>query len=226
MRKAREWLRCAMRGGRLAEVAAVSDPLDAGTIRRTRRLVRRGEVAEDPPSARLAVALAREEQRRFSPGGLVFVVLLAAAALGFAGSRLEDGRVSVIVILSAGFGSWACWTCWQSWRLDATARHAELANMRLLADAGEPYPRRPPSGLLPASASTQAAGAIIRWVFYDLSYGAFTLALEGEAIWLGRIVLRGALWATFMIVFNVVYQRRERERQSEKPTVGQRGTWA
>lgn len=154
------------------------------------------------------------------------LLVIAAAAFGFAVNRLDDGDLDAVAILFVTFGIWACWTCWRGWRLDATARRAEIANMRLLLDAGQQYPRHPPTGLLPISAASHVAGAILIWLIYDLSYGALTLAVDGSASSLGRIVGRGALWATLMVVFNIAYLRGQRERQSEKPTLGQRGTRA
>jgi hypothetical protein len=57
----------------------------------------------------------------------------------------------------------------------------------------------------------------------NLSYGALTLTVDGKALSLDRIVERGAIWAVLMVAFNLIFLPGQRERQSEKLTVGQRG---
>ena len=226
MRKGWEWLVIAIRGGRLAEIAAASGSLDASAIRRTRRLVRKGQAAGTPATARLAVALARRTQRRYSVGGLAVLLVIAAVAIGFAVKRFENHGAGAAVISFAAFGIWACWISLRSWHLDGKARQAELVNMQLLVDAGEPYPGRPPTGVLPISAPAQAIRTVFTWLLYDLSYGAVTLAFDEQAISLGRVVGRGAVWATLMVVFVVLFSPGQRDRQSEKSTIGQRGNRA
>lgn len=167
------------------------------------------------------MALARERQRSTSRAALSVSAVVPAAAAWLAVERLHSHNLDWAAVFFAAVVPFGIWTIARALALDRTARKAELANMRRLVEFGEPYPSRPTTGLLAVSAPARLAGAVFSFVFYDVSYGALTLALDGKTLSVDRVVARGAVLAVFMVVFGEVILRGQRERQSEKPTVGQ-----
>lgn len=49
------------------------------------------------------------------------------------------------------------------------------------------------------------------------------LAIDAKTLSIDRVVARGALWAVLIVGFNEAIFRGQRERQTEKQTVGQHG---
>jgi hypothetical protein len=212
-----------MAGGRSAEVAAASVGLDTRTIRRVRRLVSKGQAAPDCAGAKLAVALARGRQRAYSRAAPFVFALLSAGVAWLGVKTLQSHGLNAACVIFGAIAIWFVWSMGRAPVLARSARKAELANMQRLVELGEPYPSRPPTGVAPISAPSRLAGAVASWAIYDLSYGALTLAFDGKTLSLDRIVGRGAIWAVLMVAFNLIFLPGQRERQSEKPTVGQRG---
>jgi hypothetical protein len=86
--KWRLWLGSGMGDVISQELASTTVALDGPEMRRARRLVQRGEPAEDVVVARYAVAYARERQRRFERSSFTFWVALAQrSVLRGSGSR-------------------------------------------------------------------------------------------------------------------------------------------
>ena len=94
-------------------------------VRRVRRAMRRGERLDDPAEARLAVALAREQEhqlhvnKRWQRSFLrVLVIVWLVFALGLA----SDGSTAVAVFFAAA-AIWGMWmlAMWSRWRRNARA---------------------------------------------------------------------------------------------------------
>ncbi len=133
------------------ELVDAAAGLSGSAVRQARRLVRRGEVAEDVAVARYAVALAHDRQRRKARRPfhrwVALGVVLALTGAGLAAdafARIEDLKGVVFAGIALFFLS-CLWRLWQERRnLD----EAERANREYLRRAGAPYvPRSAPTGV-------------------------------------------------------------------------------
>lgn len=184
--------------------------------------MRRGRVAPDVPRARLVVALARDAQRRQSnPLLTAFFAILVIGWLGFFVARLKGGHVDLLAAVWALAAAWGIYTLWVLWRMRTGASQAELRNLSFLREARVPYsyeaerePARVPRPALVAS-------TLAIFAFYDLAFGALTLAMDGRVLSLGRIVGRGAGFAVLMTLFNMTLMRSRNHRQALRSTIGQ-----
>jgi hypothetical protein len=196
--------------------------MDRRTVREVRRLVRRGGVAPDVPRARLAVALARAAQRlQPSPALMVFFALLVALSVWLFVSEISRGHVDVLVVVWAGFAVWGVYVLWARWRERDTAPRAELENLRLLEEMGAPYPSDARSEPVRVSSLTVVTSALVVFAFYDLTYGALTLAGDGKPFSVARVIGHGAVFAAFMTFANLTLMRGRHQRLSQRPTAGQ-----
>jgi hypothetical protein len=101
------------------ELATAMVGLHGPEKRRGRRLVRRGEAADDVVVARYAIALARERRRRLKRSSFRFVIALGVA-LGLAGivvavfwfKRAVDAKTVAMV----GFGVFFLVSGWRNWQ--------------------------------------------------------------------------------------------------------------
>jgi hypothetical protein len=203
------------------DVLAAEARVDRRAARQVRRLMRRGGVAQDIPRARLAVALARDAQRRQS--GLVLMAFFALLVLGwiwFFVARLREGHIDVLTAIWAGASVWGIYLLWVLWRTRLRAPQAELRNLRFLQEAGEPY-RETARGPVPVPIPALVTSAFAAFALYDLSFGALTLAMDGSALSVGRVVTRGAVFAAFMTLFNMTLMRSRTTRQALRSNAGQ-----
>jgi hypothetical protein len=222
MWKLSEWLAIGYEGGQSSEIAHAKEGMSSGDVRRTRRLVKRGGLAADVAGARLAVAQARKQQRHMpAPGSIVLLLALAAVGVWLFVEQIDSFDSGAVVL---GCGALAMlWASVDLWRTHVNAPRAELANMRLLEQAGELYTPRPSRKRLPASPAQRAVSVVIGLLVYDVGYGAASLGLDGERLSIGPILERGALWSCFMVVFHLVFHQQEgREHQAPRLTAGER----
>jgi hypothetical protein len=110
-----------------------------------------------------------------------------------------------------------------AWRTRACAPQAELSNLRFLREAGEPYSydaeRKPAQVPLPAL----VASTLAVFAFYDLAFGALTLAMGERELSVGRVIGHGAVFAVLMTVVNMTLMRSRNDRQALRSTAGQDG---
>src|SRR3954453_3550988 len=201
------------------EVVAAREGLTLAQRRAASRAVRRGEAADDPGVARLAVAQARLVVRRRPGAGLiVFFAAMVALWLGFAVWAFAAGHLALGLLLAATVPSGV----WALWRLRpagfASAREADRRNREALERAGCPYVEDP-AGAEPARMPPVAiaAGVVVVWIFQDVIYGTALDLFDGRPYTLGHAVLRGALFATLMSVVSLTLMRRRTQRQSQRP---------
>jgi hypothetical protein len=203
------------------DVLAAEAGVDRRTVRQVRRLVRRGAVAQDIPRARLAVALARDAQRR-QPGRslMAFFALLVLGWIWFFMARLREGHVDVLAAIWAALSVWGIYVLWVLWRTQLRARQAELCNLRFLQEVGEPY-REETRGPVLVPIPALVISAFVAFAFYDLGFGALALAMDGSALSVGRVVTHGAFFAAVMTLFNMTLMRSRTTRQALRSTAGQ-----
>jgi hypothetical protein len=146
--KWRLWLAAGMGEIISQELAATIASVNAPERRHARRLVRRGEPAEDVLVARYAVAYTRERKRRFERSSFAFGLALGAAS-GLAGiglaiyffSRAADARAMTSAALGALLAS-----SWRTWQGARNVEAAEQTNQEYLRRSGAPYvPGGPPA---------------------------------------------------------------------------------
>jgi hypothetical protein len=218
----RTWLAAGVGQMPSEEIVAAQAGMDRRTVRGVRRLVRRGRVAPDVPRARLAVALARTTQRlQPSPALTVCFALLVALSAWLSVSRGLRGHTDRFAVVWAGVTVWMAYILWALWRSRRAAPRAELENMRLLQEAGTPYPPDAVGAPVRASPLTAVTSAVVIFVFYDLGFGASSLASDGKALSFARVVGHGAFFATFMTLSNLTLMRSRHERLSQGPTAGE-----
>jgi hypothetical protein len=218
MWKLSEWLAIGYEGGQSSEIAHAKEGMSSGDVRRTQRLVKGGELATDVAGARLAVAQARKQQRRAPrPGSIALSLALAAVGAWLFVEQIDDFDSSAVVLGCAALAM--LWASVDLWRTHVNAPRAELANMRLLEQAHEPYAPRPSRKRLPAPPAQRAVSVVIGLLLYDVAYGAASLGLAGERLSIGHVLERGALWSCFTVVFHLVFHQRE-GREHQAPRLG------
>jgi hypothetical protein len=206
------------------EVLDAEAGLDRRAVRQVRGLVRHGGVASDVPCARLAVALARDAQRRRpEPLLLAFCMVLVVGCVALFAARLNEGHIDLLTAVwggSAGFGIYGLWLIR---RMRTRAPQAELRNLSFLREAGTPY--RYEGGREPVRVPVPAlvASTLVILVFYDLGYGALTLAMNGRALSIGRVAGHGAGFAVLMTILNMTLMRSRNARQALRSTAGRDG---
>ncbi|HEV3047604.1 MAG TPA: hypothetical protein VGY13_09605 [Solirubrobacteraceae bacterium] len=198
------------------ELAATIASLNAPERRHARRLVRRGEPAEDVLVARYAVAYARERRRRLERSSFTFGLALGAAS-GLAGiglaiyflSRAADARAAVLAALGAVLVA----SSWRTWQAAINVEAAEQANREYLRRSGAPYvPGGPPTRVdVPPLALAGSLAIHVAAIF--VVGGAVTLALREAPLTLGRVLSVGAsggAGAAIGAVIGVIHKRRAR----------------
>lgn len=216
MNKWRVWLGAGMGELISQELAATIASLNAPERRHARRLVRRGEPAEDVLVARYAVAYARERRRRLERSSFTFGLALGAAS-GLAGiglaiyflSRAADARAAVLAALGAVLVA----SSWRTWQAAINVEAAEQANREYLRRSGAPYvPGGPPTRVdVPPLALAGSLAIHVAAIF--VVGGAVTLALREAPLTLGRVLSVGAsggAGAAIGAVIGVIHKRRAR----------------
>ena len=94
--------------------------------------------------------------------------------------------------------------------------------MRVLREAGQGYPVD--TDWRPVSASWQAVAvaAISATLVYDVTFGALTVATNGEALVVSRVLEKGAVFAVFVTLANLTFIRSKRNKDAARKTAGQR----
>ena len=208
--------------GPSAELLATEAALDRSAVREVRRLVRRGDAAPDVVRGRFAVADARESQRRQAHLLLLaFWLLLLAGFVWQLVSEVDAGHA----VLAAFWGATTVWGVYITFgilRRRSRAPRAELENMRVLREAGQGYPVD--TDWRPVSASWQAVAvaAISATLVYDVTFGGLTVATNGEALVLSRVLEKGAVFAVFVTLANLTFIRSKRNKDAARKTAGQR----
>jgi hypothetical protein len=201
------------------ELVAAREGLSRVQRRAASRAVRRGDAADDPAAARLAVAQARLFVRR-RPGAALLWSLAAIVVLmaGVAVWTFARGQV----VLGLVFAATTPLSLWALWRLRpaavTVALEAERRNREALERAGRPYVEDDAAAepiKLPVGAV--AAGVVAVWLLQALTYGTLTSLFDDRVLTLGHVVLRGAAFATLMAVVNLTWMRRRTKRQSQRP---------
>lgn len=181
--------------------------------------MRRGEAADDPAVASLAVAqarmvLRRREERALALLGTAGVVAYAAlAAWAFARGHFVLGLVLAVVVLSGG---------WLLWRMSppafVLAGDAERRNRDALERAGRPYVDDS-AGAEPAAVPVGAiaVGVVVLWITDALALGSVRRLADGGPSTLGPIVASGAVLATVLAVSRLAWMRRRMARESQRP---------
>jgi hypothetical protein len=171
---------------------------------------------DDPRTAWLAAASARWMfENRQGPLPTVFFGLLVISWAVIGVESLVDERWLLGAIF-LGFFLWGVWLLY-AMRPAAfeKARDAERLN-RAVAER---------AGIGPGSAAARpreykplqtAAAAVALWIFYDLSFGALTRAMDGKSLAVDQIVLNGVLFATFMVIFQLTVGRRRNRSRAER----------
>ncbi len=176
------------------------------------------------PVARYAVAVARRAQRmRPTAVGLVLCAIVQCALIFYAGrdlARHEHASFAALAVLAL-LDAWLLLSIVAGMRFAPTA---ELANMRFLQQAGDPYPTDadPRPMPMPAPWLEIVLALPMTFAIYDLTYGLLTLAVDGKTITLTRVIERGAVWAALMTVFVTALTKRKTEEASARPTAGTR----
>jgi hypothetical protein len=211
------WLPAALGGlAPSAEVLEASAPMSCGEIQTARRLVARGRPAADVPSARFAVALARQQQRRPASIWAILVVMVVLGGLVWLVARVRLERFGLPQAVLAVLTMLLVRSLWIAWRHQRYAPRAELENMRVLERLGAPYAERRESVPVRTPTVARVSGAIASLVFYDLSFGSLMASRHGHAVTAGRVVAHGTLYAVLMTIFSLTLGRdkpNERERQ-------------
>ena len=201
------------------ELVAARRGLTRAQRRTASRAVRRGEAADDPAVARLAVAQARMALRRRPGAPLVwFFAAMVALWAAVAVWALARGHVALALVFAVvtPYGLWTLWSIRPT--AFTAARQAERGNRETLERAGCPYEEDLAAAepvRLPVTAT--AAGVVALWLFDDLFYGAVVDLFDGRPLRLGHVVLRGAAFATLVAVANLTWVRRRTKRRSQQP---------
>jgi hypothetical protein len=211
--KWRLWLGAGMGETISQELAATIASLDGPERRRAKRLVRRGESAEDVLVARYAVAYARERKRRFERSSCGFGLALGAAC-GLAGIGLAvylfSRAADVRAMTSAALGALLLASSLRTWHATRNVETAEQVNQEYLCRSGAPYiPGGPPTRVdVPPLALAGSLAIHVAAIF--AVGGIVTLLLREAPLTLGRVLSVGAsggAGAAIGAVISVIHKR-------------------
>jgi hypothetical protein len=203
------------------ELVAAMAGLSGRDRLRARRLARRGEVAEDVPVARYAVAFARERRRRFARFPSLRVAMAMCAVLSLGGAALSAdafGRSKYTQgVFYGGLAAFFLVYCgWRGWQERRNVEAAEQNNREFLRRAGAPYvPGGPPTSVYVPPLAVACSLAVYVAVLVPLG-GLVALLLNGESFSSGRAFsagLSGAAGAAIAAVIGVV-SARSRDQES------------
>ncbi|HEY3829962.1 MAG TPA: hypothetical protein VGL57_12255 [Solirubrobacteraceae bacterium] len=203
------------------ELAAAMAGLDGPEKRSARRLVRRGEAAEDVVIARYAVAFTRERQRRFKRSSVRFGLVLGAAfglaGIVFAMYSLKRSEAPQAVAV-AGFAALVLASTWRTWQAARNVEAAEQLNREYLRRSGAPYvPGGPPTRVyVPPLAF--ACSLAIHVAAIVVVGGVLTLLLRAEPFSVGRALsvgVSGGVGAAIAAAIGVIAARSRDETSEE-----------
>lgn len=215
LNKWRLWLGAGMGETISQELAATIASLNGPERRLARRLVRRGEPAEDVPVARYAVAYARERKRRFERPSFAFGLAVGALS-GLAGiglgiyffSRTADDRATASIALGALLLASSA----RTWLATRNVETAEQVNQEYLRRSGAPYiPGGPPTPVdVPPLALAGSLAIHVAAIF--MVGGVVTLLLREAPLTLGRVLSVGASGGAGAAIGAVIGVIRKRSR--------------
>jgi hypothetical protein len=197
------------------ELAATIANLNGPERRRARRLVRRGQPAEDVLVARYAVAYVRERKRRFERSSFAFGLALGAA-FGLAGIALGIyffGRAAdALATTSLALGALLLASSLRTWLAARNVDIAEQVNEEYLRRSGAPYvPGGPPTPVdVPSLALAGSLAIHVAAIF--IVGGVVTLLLREAPLTLGRVLSVGASGGTGAAIGAVISVVRKRSR--------------
>jgi hypothetical protein len=213
--KWRIWLRSGMGETPSQELVAAMAGLSGPDRLRARRLVRRGEAAEDVAVARYVVAFARERQRRYTRFPSLSVAMVGCVVLGLTGVALAVDAVArsndAQEVLFGGFAAFFL-VCggWRAWQERRNVEAAEQNNREFLRRAGAPYvPGGPQTSVYVPPLAVACSLALYVAVLVPVG-GLVTMLLDGESLSSGRAFsggLSGAAGAAIAAVIGVVSAR-------------------
>lgn len=191
MNKWRLWLGAGMGEVVSQELLAATAGLDGREMRHARRLVRRGETAEDVVVARYAVAFARQQKRRLESSSMRFgfglTAALGGAGLASAGyllSRSENAQaatVGAIAIYLLIYG-------WRTWQTLRNVDTAERLNREYLRRWGSPYVPGGSSAPVGVPALAMTCSFALHLAVAVLTGGVLILLFKDEPLSLGRVL--------------------------------------
>jgi hypothetical protein len=199
----------------LRELVEARRGLDRATIRRVRRTVRRGEMAGSAREARLAVAIARDLQRRERPSGPKLRAFFAVSNVFFAGKAvvlLADGDIARGVFFIALV--WCAWPLDMRGRRRRAAEQAERANVELLERCGQPY-ETPLAGRATVQRPRGpwlVACVVAAFVVFVAAFGTFVTFLDGDPVTVGHVIAIGLPFGVGMTIVNLIRLRKWNER--------------
>ena len=94
--------------------------------------------------------------------------------------------------------------------------------MRVLREAGQDYPADTDSRPVNPPWQAVAVAAIFATLGYDVTFGGLTVATNGEALGLSRVLEKGAAFAVLMTLANLTFIRSKRNKDAARTTAGQR----
>lgn len=209
----RLWLASGMGEVVSQELAAAMMALNGSERRRARKLLRRGEAAEDVVVARYVVALARERHRRFKRSSSRLGVALGAAfgvaGIGFAVyllRRSEQVQAAVMV----GFSALALISAWRTWQTMRHVQSAERLNREYLRRSGAPYIPGGPPTRVQAPPLVMVCSLAIHAAAMFVVGGVLALSLRADSFSWPKVLsvgLSGGAAAAIAAVIGVIFAR-------------------
>jgi hypothetical protein len=199
------------------ELVEAMDELDRRTIRRVRRLTRRGKVAANPCGARLAVALAHQtRQREPSASAYATLALMIAIFLGVFVVQAVGDEIDAFGIVLGACGLWCTAFTVQGRIRIRNAVTAERLNLEVLEATPEPYSPLWSAVQIEVPPVALVAIAVFMFFAYGLPFGLMQLAGPDAAHSASTVIAKGAFFGVFMTLFQLTMGRNLTERRSEQ----------
>lgn len=205
----RIWLRSGIGETPSQELVAASCDLSAGEMRRAKRLVRRGQAAEEVPIARYAVALARERQRRQASGislpvAIAGCALFVVAGLALAAFALAQSRDTPMALSGGLCASFFAYCAWRGLCDKRNTPLAEELNREFLRRLGAPYVPGGPATAVPVPALLVSCSVVLHLAFAGAVGGLFSLLANGQSPSSGHALSDGISGATAAVIGTVL----------------------
>lgn len=219
MSRWRIWLRSGIGEGPSQELVAASCGLSGGDLRRGKRLVRRGQAAEEVPIARYAVALARERQRRRASVvslrvAIAGCALFVVAGVALAAFALAQSRDTPMVLSGGVCAIFFAYCAWRGLWDKRNTPMAEELNREFLRRLGAPYVPGGPAIAAPVPALVVACSVVLHVAFAGAVGGLFSLLANGQSLSSGHALtdgISGAIAAAIAAVITAALTRTKRQ---------------